>query len=193
MADLPELELLPLPTRTLDDSSNSGLVSSKLEPPDRLRILSEAEVASLTPIFSAEGAMMPNPANSFFVGVVEDGVVKAFLCVQTTIHAEPMWVERGYEREYMPMVKLAEAEILRRVGPNVVYAFTPPGKLTRIAQMAGMKPEPWVVLSKFVAEEPEADELSPAVLEQAYQEVHIGKDGPPIPMTDDAAREGTVQ
>lgn len=116
-----------------------------------VRVLTEDEVNSLQHIFMEQKAIFPNPQTSFFVGAVEPGGrVVAFLCFQLQLHAEPMHIEHGYERVFSRLVEVGEKILLERVGPCLVYTFTPAGKITKLAQAAGMQMEPWVVMSKIV-------------------------------------------
>ena len=146
------IEMLPLP--------EPPKVEAEDMPGDGLRVLTEAEVQTLEPIFAEAGAALPNPVNSFFMGLVENGEVKAFLVAQGVLHAEPLWVKHGYENAMMRVIHATEAEILRRVGPVLVYTFAPAGNVTRIAQLSGMKLEPWNVLSKFLVPEEESIPLA---------------------------------
>lgn len=116
-----------------------------------VRVLTEDEVSSLQHIFMEQKAIFPNPQTSFFVGAVEPGGrVVAFLCFQLQLHAEPMHIEHGYERVFSRLIEVGEKILLERVGPCLVYTFTPAGKITKLAQAAGMQIEPWVVMSKIV-------------------------------------------
>ena len=115
-----------------------------------IRVLTPEEVESLRPEFDATNAIMPDPRNSFAVGAVDqNGKVVAFLFFQLQVHAEPMKIDHPYERLFAPLVSAAEQELVRRCGPCLVYAFTPAGKVTKLAQAAGMQMEPWVVMSKI--------------------------------------------
>lgn len=121
-----------------------------------VRVLTPEEVESLRPIFEQEHAIFPNPATSFAVGAVEPGGrVIAFLFFQLQIHAEPMHIEHPHEALFTRLIKIGEKTLLERVGPCLVYTFTPAGKVTALAQAAGMKIEPWNVMSKIVVTPPE--------------------------------------
>lgn len=114
-----------------------------------IRVLTPEEVESLRPEFEKASAVMPNPQTSFAVGGIDSsGKVVAFLFFQLQVHSEPIKIEPGFENLYNRLVETGEQELVKRCGPTLVYAFTPPGKVTRLAQMAGMQVEPWVVLSK---------------------------------------------
>lgn len=116
-----------------------------------VRVLSADEVESLRDKFNEQRAVFPNPQTSFFVGAVEPGGrVVAFLCFQLQLHAEPMHIEHPYESVFNRLVDVGEKILLDRVGPCLVYTFTPAGKITKLAQAAGMQIEPWVVMSKIV-------------------------------------------
>lgn len=117
-----------------------------------IRLLTPEEVETLRPIFAEQKAIFPNTQYAFFVGAVEPGGrVVAFLCFQLQLHAEPMHIEPGYQRAFKRMIEVGEQTLLERVGPCLVYTFTPAGKITQLAQAAGMQMEPWVVMSKIVA------------------------------------------
>lgn len=116
-----------------------------------VRVLTKDEVDTLRPVFAEQRAVFPNTDYSFFVGAVEPGGrVVAFLCFQLQLHAEPMHIEHPYESVFSRLVEVGEKTLLERVGPCVVYTFTPAGKITRLAQAVGMQMEPWVVMSKIV-------------------------------------------
>lgn len=116
-----------------------------------VRVLTPEEVETLKPIFTEQKAVFPNPDYSFFVGAVEPGGrVVAFLCFQIQLHAEPMHIEHPYESVFQRLVDVGEKTLLERVGPCLVYTFTPAGKITQLARAAGMQLEPWNVMSKIV-------------------------------------------
>jgi hypothetical protein len=115
-----------------------------------VRVLTQEEIESLRPEFEAVGAIMPNPASSFAVGAVDaSGKVIAFLFFQLQVHAEPMKIEHPHEALFKRLVDVGERTLEERCGPCLVYAFTPAGKVTKLAQAAGMQLEPWVVMSKI--------------------------------------------
>lgn len=116
-----------------------------------VRLLTDDEVESLRPAFVEADAIFPNPAVSFFVGAVEPGGrVVAFLCFQLQVHAEPMKIDHPYEAVFKRLIDVGEKALLDRIGPCLVYAFTPAGKVTQLAAVSGMKLEPWNVMSKVV-------------------------------------------
>jgi len=116
-----------------------------------VRLLTTEEVETLRPEFEAQRAVFPNPQTSFAVGAVDaDGKVVAFLFFQLQVHAEPMKIDHPHEALFSRLVDVGERTLVERCGSQLVYAFTPPGKITRLAQMAGMQIEPWVVMSKIV-------------------------------------------
>jgi len=114
------------------------------------RELTPDEIKSVEPIFTATGNPLPDPAISTFVGAVENGKVIGFLVLQVKLHAQPMWIEEGHSQIFSPLVAEAERTVLRKAGPQWIYCFTPAGKLSQLAQAAGMSMEPWVVHSKLV-------------------------------------------
>jgi len=149
------LEMLPPPVpptegESLDDSPAFTSVSEATSSLPRL--LTPEEVATLAPIFAERGATLPAPEHSFFVGTVDDqGAVTSFLVVQLRVHAEPLWIKPGNERVFRGLVTTAEEILAERVqGAVEVYLFAPAGKVARMAEVAGMQMEPWVVYSKRV-------------------------------------------
>jgi hypothetical protein len=117
-----------------------------------VRVLTPDEVESLRSIFVEQRAVFPNTDYSFIVGAVEPGGrVVAFLCFQLQLHAEPMHIEPKYQHVFKRLIDVGEKTLLERVGPCLVYTFTPAGKITQLAQAAGMQMEPWVVMSKLVS------------------------------------------
>lgn len=132
------LEFLPV-------QSTSSISDKKLD----VRVLTPGEVATLQPDFEMAGAIIPDPAASFAVGAMDgQGKVVAFLFFQLQIHAEPLKIEHGNEAIFSRLIDVGEKELVSRCGPRLVYAFTPAGKVTKLAQLAGMQIEPWVVMSK---------------------------------------------
>jgi hypothetical protein len=118
------------------------------------RRLTPAEVDKFVkPYYDRSENPLPNPANSFFMGVVIGGDVVASLCIQAKLHAQPLIIENGYQSVLAGLVAEAEAEILRAAGPSWVYLFAPAGKLAQLATSLGMQMEPWVVMSKYVQPE----------------------------------------
>ena len=125
----------------------------------RPRLLTADEVATLEPIFTARGAPLPAPEHSYFVGTVDRlGNVTSFLVVQLRVHAEPMWIAPGNEHVFRPLVHKAEQLLTERVAGNVdVFLFAPAGKVARMAEIAGMRQEPWVVYSKMIEGQAQID------------------------------------
>lgn len=144
------LDMLPLPARGEEPREQTR--DAVLDTPSPVRLLTPEEVASLAPIFAEAGGQMPAPEHSFVLGsVTPEGKVVAFLVVQLRVHAEPMWVEKGYERMFSSLVHTAEQTIAERVpGGCDVFLFAPAGKVSMLASRAGMRLEPWTVWSKHV-------------------------------------------
>lgn len=117
-------------------------------------VLTPDEIATIAPVFADFGAALPDPRTSFIMGALSDGKVVGFLVVQLSVHAEPMWIEPGHEAVFNSLVHATERTIAERAGECDVYLFAPAGKVARLAQLAGMRTEPWVVLSKHVSPEP---------------------------------------
>lgn len=118
-----------------------------------VRVLTPEEIETVKPIFESKGVGLPNPANSVFVGMVEDGKVIAFLVLQIKLHAEPMWIAEGRSNLFKTLVAEAEKYILQQSGPQWVYLFAPAGRISQLAQSMGMQLEPWNVLSKLIVHE----------------------------------------
>jgi len=116
----------------------------------RPRVLTAEEVETLKPVFEEFGGTMPNPATSFFVGVVRDGKVTGFLTIALAIHAEPMWIEPGNEQDFLPITREAERIIVERCGEADIFLFAPEGRITALAESRGMVRENWNVMSKHV-------------------------------------------
>jgi hypothetical protein len=114
------------------------------------RVLTPEEISSIAHVFADQGASLPDPTVSQFVGAVEDGKVVGFLVLQLRLHAEPMWIESKHSQVFTKLVAEAEKIILRQAGPQWVYLFAPAGRTAQLAQSMGMQLEPWVVLSKLV-------------------------------------------
>ena len=149
------LEMLPPPVPPTEGDSvdDSPLLPSVSEAVNSVpRLLTAEEVATLAPIFAERGATLPAPEHSYFVGTVDDeGAVTSFLVVQLRVHAEPLWIKPGNERVFRSLVTVAEQTIAERIqGAVEVYLFAPAGKVARMAEVAGMQMEPWVVYSKRV-------------------------------------------
>jgi hypothetical protein len=140
-------ELLPPPTFAFSESENPSA-----RPVREVRLLSEAEIATLAPVFEESGAVLPDPVSSFIVGSVDaTGHVCGFLVIQAAIHAEPMYLEPGASDQFLGLVHRAEKEIATRLGGGNVFLFAPVGKISSLASSCGMNKEPWVVYSKNVA------------------------------------------
>lgn len=143
MSDRDHIDLLPLPKAP--------------ELQHEIRILTADEISTLRPIFEEQGAELPDPTTSFIMGAIEpDGHVAAFLVTQLRVHSEPMWIEPGHEGVFRRLVRMTEKTISERLPfPVDVFLFAPPGKITELAQLAGLRVEPWNVMSKrVVPEEP---------------------------------------
>ena len=117
---------------------------------DEIRELTPEEIASVEPVFASQGASLPDPKTSTFVGAIRDGKVVGFLVLQLTLHAEPMWIEEGHSDLFTGIVREAENTILRKCGPAWVYLFAPAGRITQLAQTMGMMQEPYCIMSKLV-------------------------------------------
>lgn len=132
---------------------------------DGIRELLPDEIESVRHLFEARGAALPDPQISTFVGAVRDGKVVGFLVLQARLHAQPMWIEDGQSGLFQAIVSAAERVIVGKAGPQWVYLFAPAGRVSQLAQTAGMQLEPWVVLSKLVQPqspaEPIADLMTP--------------------------------
>ena len=132
-----------------------------------MRLLTPEEIESLRPIFEAEGGIIPDPAHSFFLGPpAADGHVPSFMVVQLRVHAEPMWIEKGNERLFLPLIHATEQMIAEKVpGGCDVFLFAPAGKVSMLASKAGMRLEPWTVWSKHIegmaASEPDPEKVGP--------------------------------
>lgn len=137
------------------------------------RELTAEEIKSVEPIFAATNNPLPDPNNSTFVGVVENGKVLAFQVLQIKLHAQPTWIEDGHPEIFIPLIHATERIILEKVGPQWVYLFASAGKHSQLAQSMGMQLEPWVVLSKLVA--PELPQQGPVELVLESQEVAVSR------------------
>lgn len=152
------LEMLPLPEAEPESPKEPTAAPSPGTP---VRLLTEEEIQTLAPVFEQQGAVLPDPSTSFFVGSVDDsGSVCSFLVVQLRVHAEPMWIKPGHEGTFRSLVHTAESIIAERTGGGCdVFLFTPAGKIARLAEVAGMRQEPWTVYSKHISptEPPQPD------------------------------------
>jgi hypothetical protein len=120
------------------------------EPKTIYRELTSDEIATVEHVFAATGNPLPDPAISTFVGAIEDGKVIGFLVIQLKLHAEPMWIESGRSEVFTSLVTQAERMILQKAGPQYVYLFAPAGRVSQLAQTAGMQLEPFCIFSKLV-------------------------------------------
>lgn len=134
-----------------------------------VRILTTEEIQTLEPVFTEQGVELPNPSTSFIMGAVCDGKVVGFLVTQLRIHSEPMHIEPGFEHVLSRLIHQTEGVIAQRVGTVDVFLFAPAGRVARLAQMAGMRTEPWVVMSKrVVGMAPDLAEAVPESSESEY-------------------------
>lgn len=140
--------MLPPPPASEETGSPAGEQSTT----SLARLLTPAEIATLEPIFAQRGATLPAPEHSYIVGTTDSlGNVTAFLVVQLKLHAEPLWIAPGHETAFRPLVREAERILIERVAGNVdVFLFAPAGKVAKMAEVAGMRLEPWMVYSKTV-------------------------------------------
>jgi GNAT superfamily N-acetyltransferase len=137
---VPRIELLDLPTPAPEKQYD-------------VRILSSEEIQSLHPIFEKYGADLPDPANSFIVGAVgEDGEIVGFQVTQMRVHVDPLHLKKGVgEHLYSRLIHETERLIEEKAqSPVDVFVFAPEGRISRLAERSGMKPEPWRVLSKRI-------------------------------------------
>ena len=149
------LDLIPPPNAHAEapaheDSKSEETVQAVSSP---VRLLTEEEVQSLAPVFAENGSPLPDPSTSFLIGTVDAGTreVTSFLVVQLRVHAEPMWIKPGHEAAFRGLVHTAERIIQERTGGGCdVFLFAPAGKIARMAEVAGMRTEPWVVYSKTI-------------------------------------------
>ncbi len=126
------------------------------------RLLTPEEVESVAPIFAAKGVPLPAPEHSYFLGTVDSlGNVTSFIVVQLRVHAEPMWIAPGNERIFRHLVRASEEMIATKTALGTsteVFVFAPAGKVSRMAEVAGLRAEPWVVYSKTIEGQAEASE-----------------------------------
>lgn len=115
-----------------------------------IRELTLKEIQSLAPQFEATGNSLPSPGSSTFIGILIDGVIKGFQCLQLKIHAQPTQIDEGYSHLFSALCRKSEEVILAKSGPQWVYVFTSPGRMAALAESRGMTIEPWCVLSKLV-------------------------------------------
>jgi len=136
------IEMLPPPIATETPKSKDGV-----------RELTADEIKTVEYLFTEKGHPLPNPNESTFVGYIREGKVIGFIVLQIKLHAEPMWIENGHSDIFSALVREAERTVLRRCGPAWVYTFAPAGKVSQLAQAAGMQLEPWNVFSVLVMPE----------------------------------------
>ena len=153
MAVMP-LELLPLPQRKLPDDDKPHARLEHEIPLDvvEARVLTPEEVEQyIKPAYEAAKAPMPGQSFSAHIGIVRDGKpTGSFLTVQLSLHAEPLNLVQGDEATFGLLIAEAEKQIVQTFGNAIVYVFVPPGRVARLAQIAGMQPEPWTVMSMIV-------------------------------------------
>lgn len=144
------LDMLPPPSSTVGEESREQ--AAETLQPSLVRLLTSEEIQTLAPVFAEAGQNLPPAEHSFVLGsVAPDGHVVAFLVVQLRVHAEPMWIEKGYESLFRSLVHRAEQTIAEKVpGGCDVFLFAPAGKVSMLASKAGMRLEPWTVWSKHV-------------------------------------------
>ena len=66
-------------------------------PADDIRELTPEEIRKyVEPGYLATGNVLPNPAQSTFVGVIRGGRVVASLGLQVKLHAQPLQIEEGH-------------------------------------------------------------------------------------------------
>lgn len=118
-----------------------------------IRVLTPEEISTISHIFTEHGTVVPDPSVATFVGAVQDGKVLGFLVLQAKLHAEPMYLEPGQSHLFTSIVRAAEGVILKNLGPQWVYLFSPAGRVSQMAATMGMQPEPFVVMSKLVMPE----------------------------------------
>jgi len=163
------IDLLPPPSKEdfVDPPEDPPTVTASISQPERsqdaasrslsqpntseTRVLTQEEIESLRPIFAEHGAPLPDPAMSFVVGEVQNGEVVAFLVIQFKVHGQPLWIKPGHEASYRRLTRTAEQVIQERTGGGFeVYVFADPGKIAQMAEVIGMKKEPWLVYSKMI-------------------------------------------
>lgn len=124
-----------------------------------IRELTVDEIQTLSQIFIDNGTALPDLRTATFIGAVQDGEVLGFMVLQMKLHAEPMWIKSGHSQLFTSIVREAENVILKKAGPQWCYLFTPAGRVTQMAAAMGMKPEPYIIMSKLVMPEAPARPL----------------------------------
>lgn len=159
------IEFLPVPVveKKPELKAEAPVVAAPAEPVVDVHILNPEELDQIRPIFAANGVPMPNPETSFVMGAVEDGKVVGFLVTHLAVHTEPLHFSKGYEHLVSRVIHKTEDMIAERCGSVLVYSFVLPGKMVALGQSFGMKPEPWIVMSKYVqAADPEVSTFAQA-------------------------------
>jgi hypothetical protein len=106
--------------------------------PAEYRELTVDEIATLAPVFDAQGAEMPPLTVSQYFGAVKAGRVVGFMVVQAVLHAEPMWIEEGHSEVFKGIVNSVEHSIAQGGGGNV-FLFVPKGRMERLAETQQME------------------------------------------------------
>lgn len=171
------LEFLPLPAEIADHApqrvapveepagSPFILTGDDSTGAPNVRLLTPNEVLSLDAEFKQRGCCLPDPASSFFVGAVEDGKVVGYLVIQSVTHAEPMRIAEGHQHLVSRIVHTAEQIISERITePMNVFLMAEPGRVAELAERLGMKAEPWMVLSKRVEPQMDAETAAMAAM-----------------------------
>jgi hypothetical protein len=206
-----EIEFLPPPRPSSETServeppATTARGAADAPVPLTFRPLTPAEITEhVAPDYLANGGILPDPAISAFIGLfAPDGKV-SYICLQLKLHAQPLVLRPGHQSFLPSLLHAAEEYILRTTGPQWVYTFTPAGKLSQLAQTAGMQLEPWCVMSKLVQPELPAKPVfevlpSPAPIPITAEELeqHPGRDYRPTiqefdtqERPDDSAWEG---
>ncbi len=141
------IAFLPIPEGVTPEMSDGPVAAINTE----IRVLTPEEVEQLQPVFDRYEAKIPDPNLSFVMGVIEDGKpTETFLVVQCVVHAEPMHVEPRHRTLIKSLAAITEREIVHRGGITNVYLFAPPGDVQALAEVFGMRAEPWSVMSKTV-------------------------------------------
>lgn len=155
------IDFLPPPVEDAKTTPARTDVSPDASP--EVRVLTEAEVSALGPLFEQYGGHVPDPRWSFVVGAVDPQTSKilGFLVTQLVMHSQPLYIQPGHEHLLSRLVGMTEDTILARVGPSTVYTFVPAGKVARMAALFGMRAEPWIVMSREVVPEPQPEPTEP--------------------------------
>lgn len=156
---VPEPEPQPFPLLDL-----SLPVSSKLDAIvyPVVRVLTLPEIKQyVEPIFTSNGALLPQWTSSFFVGAVDEaGTVLGWITVQSVIHTEPMYVEHGQSALLPRIISGAQHEIERVIGQCRIYLTASDERVVKLAQRIGMVSESGTVLTKWVGPVPVAPVVS---------------------------------